>query len=374
MYPSAKVMVLMEANDPWPVVSVIMPVRNERAYIQRSLGAVLAQDYPAHSLEVLVVDGMSEDGTRDVVRAMEDNPRGIRVLLLDNPARIVPTALNIGLRHARGAVIVRVDGHCEIAPDYVRQCVCAIQDTGADNVGGVWVTVGETPIARAIAVAQSSSFGIGNVAYRVQRTTPGYVDTVPFGAYRREVFRRLGGFDERLVRHQDYEFNVRLRQAGGKIYYTPAIQARYYSRSSFRKLAKQYLEYGFWKAFVTLENPGVLAWRHLAPIGLVGSLAGGGLLSIFATWARPLLAGLCAAYIVACVAMAVREARRAGWRYVFLLPVAFATIHLCWGAGFWWGLLRNGAQRLMGRAARRAGALAPADDPPEQAGMSFKKG
>ena len=359
----------MQETPALPLVSVIMPVRNESAFIGRSLGAVLAQDYPAQSLEVLVVDGMSDDGTRDIVRAMADNARGIHVQLLDNPARIVPTALNIGLRHARGEVIVRVDGHCEIAPDYVRRCVEALQETGADNVGGVWETIGETYVARVIAAAQSSPFGIGNVAYRVRRPTPGFVDTVPFGAYRRDVFDRIGGFDERLVRHQDYEFNVRLRQAGGKIYYTPAIQARYYSRSSFRKLARQYLEYGFWKAFVTLENPRALAWRHLAPIGLVGALAGGSVLSIAIPQLRPMYAGLWLVYALACLLMALKETRRAGWRCLPLLPAAFATIHLSWGAGFWWGLLHSGLQRLVGRSVPRM-ALAPADDPPKQAGSS----
>lgn len=359
----------MQEAQGLPLVSIIMPVRNERAFIERSLGAVLAQDYPAQSIEVLVVDGMSDDGTRDIVRAMADNPRGVRVLLLDNPARIVPTALNIGLRQARGEVIVRVDGHCEIAPDYVQQCVETLQQTGADNVGGVWDTIGETYAARVIAIAQSSPFGIGNVAYRVRRPTPGFVDTVPFGAYRREVFERIGGFDERLVRHQDYEFNVRLRQAGGKIYYTPAIQARYYSRSSFRKLARQYFEYGFWKAFVTLENPRALAWRHLAPIGLVGALAGGAVLSTAVPPLRPLYAGLWVVYALACLLMALKEVRRAGWRCLPLLPAAFAAIHLSWGAGFWWGLLHNGLQRLIGRTPPRI-ALAPADDPPERARSS----
>lgn len=359
----------MQEAQGLPLVSVIMPVRNERSFIGRSLGAVLAQDYPAQSLEVLVVDGMSSDGTRDIVRAMADNPRGVRVLLLDNPAHIVPTALNIGLRQARGEVIVRVDGHCEIAPDYVRQCVETLQQTGADNVGGVWETVGQTYAARVIAVAQSSPFGIGNVAYRVRRPSPGFVDTVPFGAYRRDVFERIGGFDERLVRHQDYEFNVRLRQAGGKIYYTPAIQARYYSRSSFRKLARQYFEYGFWKAFVTLENPRALAWRHLAPIGLVGALAGGAVLSTAVPPLRPLYAGLWVVYALACLLMALKEARRAGWRCLPLLPAAFAAIHLSWGAGFWWGLLHNGFQRLIGRTPPRM-ILTPADDPPERAKSS----
>jgi len=332
----------------YPFVSIIMPVRNEAAYIQRSLGAVLAQDYPAEQMEVLVVDGMSSDGTRELVLRMAGEQESPAVYLLDNPAHIVPTALNIGLQHARGDIIIRVDGHCEIAPDYVRRCVETLTETGADNVGGVWDTIGETPVARTISVAQSSPFGIGNVAYRTQRQSPGFVDTVPFGAYRRRVFDRIGGFDERLVRHQDYELNTRLRQSGGRIYYTPSIRARYYSRSSFRALARQYWQYGFWKAFVTLENPGALAGRHLAPIGLAGAAIGGALPSIFMPQVRVLYFCILASYILASLAMALKEARRAGWKHLPLLPAAFATIHLCWGAGFWWGIL----SRLPSLAAR----------------------
>lgn len=338
-----------------PFVTVIMPIRNEAAYIQRSLGAVLAQDYPPERMEVIVVDGMSDDGTREAVARIKANCPRVSVSVLDNPARIVPTALNIGLRHARGEVIIRVDGHCEIARDYVRRCVEALRETDADNVGGVCDTIGETPIARTISVAQRSPFGIGNVAFRTQRQSPGFVDTVPFGAYRRRVFDRIGGFDERLVRHQDYELNTRLRQAGGRIYYTPSINARYYSRSSFRALARQYWQYGFWKAFVTLENPGALAWRHLAPIGLVSVAVGGALMSIVIPSVRVLYFGVLVSYILACVAMALREARRAGWKHLPLLPAAFATIHLCWGAGFWWGVL----SRLPSLAARMGHSLGP---------------
>ncbi|MGC8827010.1 MAG: glycosyltransferase family 2 protein, partial [Anaerolineae bacterium] len=310
-----------------PLVSVIMPVRNEAGFIRRSLGAVLSQDYPADWMEVLVVDGMSDDATRDLVSRIASQHQFPIIRLLDNPKRIVPSALNIGLQYAKGDIIIIIGGHSEIAPDYVRECVQALGTSGADCVGGQWQTVGTSRVGQAIAVAQSSPFGIGNVAYRTRRPTPGFVDTVPFGAYRRDVFERIGGFDERLggfdtrlVRHQDYEFNVRLRQAGGRIYYTPAIQARYYSRSSFRKLARQYLEYGFWKAFVTLENPRALAWRHLAPIGLVGALAGGAVLSIALPPLRPLYAGLWLLYGLACLLMALKEARRAGWRCLPLLP------------------------------------------------------
>jgi len=324
-----------------PFVTVIMPIRNEAAYIARSLGAVLAQDYPADRMEILVVDGMSEDGTRETVAGLQIRNSQSEIRILDNPARIVPTALNIGLRHARGEVIVRVDGHCEIAPDYARRCVDLLRETGADNVGGMWITIGETFVARAIALAQSSPFGVGGVAYRVRRSTPGYVDTVPFGAFRREVFGRIGGFDEALVRHQDYEFNCRLRAAGGKVYYSPTIRARYHSRSTFRRLAIQYFQYGFWKAYVTWRKPRALTWRHLAPISLVLVLA----LGVPATFCLPVLlpfyGALWGVYALTCLGASLLACARGGWHYLPLLPLAFATIHLCWGAGFWWGILSH---------------------------------
>lgn len=326
------------SEDRYPFVTVIMPIRNEAAYIARSLGAVLAQDYPPDRLEILVVDGMSEDGTRDLVADLQiRNPQFV-IRLLDNPARIVPTALNIGLRHARGEVIVRVDGHCEIAPDYVRRCVEGLQETGADCVGGVCITVGETSTARAIALAQSSWFGVGGVAFRTGRSTPGYVDTVPFGAYRREVFHRIGGFDEELVRNQDDEFNFRLTQAGGKIWLDPSIRSVYYSRASLRGLWRQYFQYGLYKVRVMQKRKGIPSWRLLVPPAFVLGLLGSALLAMAIR--EPLWAlAVAAPYVMANLGASLWTARRDPLALP-LLPLAFATLHLAYGLGFLWGLWR----------------------------------
>lgn len=341
--------------DASPLVTVIMPIRNEAAYIARSLGAVLSQDYPNECMEIIVVDGMSDDSTRAIVADMQARCPQPQIYLLDNPARIVPTALNIGLQRARGEVIIRVDGHCEIAPDYVRHCVELLQKTGADNVGGMWITVGETFVARAIALAQSSPFGIGNVAYRTQRLTSGYVDTVPFGAYPRSVFDRVGEFDESLTRHQDYEFNCRVRAAGGRIYYDPSVRSQYYSRATLRKLAQQYFEYGYWKAVVALRNPRALAWRHYAPIALVLALGLGLPASFLSAPLRLMYGALWGLYACACVGASLLACKAGGWRYLPLLPAAFATIHLCWGSGFWWGVLSRLGTFRRTRSESRAG-------------------
>ena len=318
-----------------PLVTIIMPIRNEAAYIRRSLGAVLAQDYPPERMEVLVVDGMSVDGTREAVGELASTHPHISVRLLDNPARIVPAALNIGLRHARGKVIIRVDGHCEIAPDYVRRCVEVLQETGADNVGGLQRAVGETPVGRAVALATSSPFGVGNARFRYAKK-PGRVDTVYLGAYRREVFDRVGLFDEELVRNQDDEFNFRLTQAGGRIWLDPSIRSVYYSRTSLRGLWRQYFQYGFYKVRVIQKRRAIPSWRHLVPSAFVLGLAGSVFLAVVTY--QPLWAfSVALPYAVANSTAAIWTARY-DWRTLALLPLAFATLHLAYGLGFLWGL------------------------------------
>src|SRR5262245_34169273 len=198
-----------------PLVTVIMPVRQEAGFIARSLGAVLAQEYPVERLEVLVADGGSTDGTREIVQAHQARHPNLR--LVDNPGQIVPTGLNAALRHARGEVIVRVDGHTEIAPDYVLECVSALRRMGADNVGGRMNAIGEGPFGEAVALATSSPFGIGNARFHYSDREE-WVDTVYMGAWPREVFARIGLFDEELVRDQDEEFNYRLLGLGGRIW------------------------------------------------------------------------------------------------------------------------------------------------------------
>jgi glycosyltransferase involved in cell wall biosynthesis len=333
-----------------------MPIRNEVAFIERSLGAVLAQDYPADRLQILVVDGISGDGTRDIVRqiieqrtqslAQESSSivhrpssplrRPPSIVLLDNPREIVPTAMNIALREARGDVIIRVDGHCEIAPDYVRRCLDALERTGADCVGGPMVTVGETGMAEAVAQAQSSPFGVGGVAFRTGSEEGRYVDTLAFGAYRRELFDRIGGFDEELVRNQDDEFNFRLTQAGGKIWLDPSIRSVYYSRADLGGLWRQYFQYGLYKVRVIQKRGGVPSWRHLVPGSFVLALALGLLLSLLTgrfLWLLGVLGPYAAANLVASVWTARRKLRLLPY-----LPPAFATLHFAYGLGFLWGL------------------------------------
>lgn len=321
----------------YPFVTIIVPIRNEARYIDQCLQAILAQDYPAKRLEVLVVDGMSEDGTRAIVS--RHAARAAHLRLLDNPRQIVPAALNTGLRAARGEIIIRVDGHAVIAPNYVRACVAALRASRADGVGGPMIARGQTPFGQAVALATSHPFGVGDsrfhYATRVIET-----ESVYLGAYRREVFDRVGYFDEEMVRNQDDEFNYRLRAQGGKIVLDPAIQSIYYTRSTAAALWGQYFQYGFWKVRVAQKLPGQMRWRHFVPFGLVASLTGGGFLAPFFKPARWLWLTIMGLYALLNLLFSLKIAARAGWQHLRFLPLAFAAMHLAYGSGFAAGLIR----------------------------------
>lgn len=317
----------------YPSVTIIMPIRNEADFIQRSLGAVLAQDYPQECLQILVADGMSDDGTRAIVSVLAAKHNNIR--LLDNPRQIVPTAFNCALEEAQSAIIIRVDGHCEIAPDYVQRCVELLSEMNADNVGGPMNAVSEGTVAEAIALATSSPFGVGGARFHYA-TEPGWVDTVYLGAYRREVFDRIGRFDEELIRNQDDEFNFRLTQAGGKIWLDPSIRAIYYSRATLSGLWKQYYQYGLYKVRVIQKRQAIPSWRHLVPGLFVLSLIFSFILTIF-TRKSTFALTVVAPYTIANLGASLWIGRRRPALLPFL-PLAFATLHLAYGFGFLAGL------------------------------------
>jgi glycosyltransferase involved in cell wall biosynthesis len=319
-------------------ITVIMPVRNEGSFIRDSLQAVLDQDYPARLIEIVIADGMSSDDTRAVIADMQKDHPNIR--LVDNPGKIAPTGLNIALQHARGEIIVRVDGHCIIRPDYVRRCVEALETEGVDGVGGPMETIGETPTAEAIALAMSSPFGVGGSAFRTVNDRKMLVDTVAFPAYKHETIRRAGLFDEELVRNQDDEYNFRLRELGGRILLAPEIRSRYYSRSSFRSLWRQYFQYGFWKVRVMQKHPRQMSLRQFVPPAFVGSLVGLSLFGLFSSTARLALSGLLGLYALANFSASAITAAKRGWRHLPVLSLAYAILHFSYGSGFLYGLFK----------------------------------
>lgn len=319
------------------LVTVIMPIRNEEEFIARSLGAVLQQDYPAERIEVLIADGMSDDNTLAVIRSL---PGAERVRVIANPDRLQAPGMNRAINEARGEIIIRVDGHTVIAPDYVRQCVQALTKTGADNVGGAMDPVGMTPMGKAIAAAGKSPFAVPT-AFHVSRTAQ-YTDTVYMGAWRRDVFERVGLYDETFKINEDYELNYRIRKAGGKIYFTLEIRSEYYGRQTLGALARQYFRYGVGKTRTLRAHPASIKPRQLvAPVFVLGLIAGALLSLISPLFTLLWLAGI-ALYGVVDAIFSLRAAPPGEPGTRLRIPVVFLTIHLAWGAGFWVGWLRSG--------------------------------
>ena len=324
--------------DHRPLVSIIVPCRNEAAYIGRCLESILATTYPRERLEVLIVDGASDDGTGEIVQQWAKRYPPIR--LLANPRRIVPSGLNLGIRAARGDIIVRMDAHAFYPPTYVSDLVRALETSEADNVGGSLVVLpaDASRVSRGIAAALSHPFGVGNAAFRAEGTEPAWVDTVPYGCYRRSVFTRIGLFDEELVRNQDDELNQRLVSRGGRILLVPGVRSYYYARRSFKQLARMYYQYGLFKPLAARRQRRVGTLRQLLPVtfllSLVGSTAAAPV-SGFAAGLLLLVAGSYAAVVGWCGARALH---RLGAGATAAFVAALPLIHVSYGAGFLRGL------------------------------------
>lgn len=321
----------MAAPAETPMVSVIFPIRNEADFIARCLGSVLASDYPAERLELLVVDGMSDDGTREVVRELA--AREPRVKLIDNPQRIVPHAMNAGIRVARGEIIVRVDGHATVNADFIRRSVEELQKRPEVwCAGGPVETINESYVGRAIAGAMTSPVGVGNAMFRLGNYE-GYVDTLAFGAYWKWVFEKIGLFDEELVRNQDDELNLRVVLGGGKIYLNPRIRSQYFARTSLLKLWKQYFQYGYWRIRTIQKHRQPATLRQIAPLIFVVVWIVLLLLSPLHWMLAYALAGFAGVYLLGVIAGAVDIARRIGPAEAVLAPVIFAILHFGYGLG-----------------------------------------
>lgn len=321
----------MGGRADFPLVSVVVAMRNEEEYIRKCLDSLVEQDYPAERLEVLVIDGRSTDGSRQIVSEMQDRLLNLR--LLDNEKKISPVAFNIGISNAKGEIVTIISAHCYLAADYVSRCVEYLTRTDADCVGGPIKSIGEHRTAQAIALAMSSPFGVGDALFRYSRKEQ-YVDTLAFGAYRRDVFERVGVFDEELAGSEDDEFNYRLRRHGGKLFLTPAIRSFYYGRASLRDLWTQYYRYGFGKVRVVQKHPTLVRVRHLIPALFVASLVTTAVLSPFNPLFVLLFASLVGSYVLISLALSVRIAAKEGWRYLPVLPLAFACLHVAYGTGF----------------------------------------
>ncbi len=324
-----------------PFVSIIVPCYNEQATIYHLLAALLAQTYPHDRMEVVIADALSQDGTRAVISKFQTEHADLSIQVIDNVRRNIPSGLNLAVAAAGGEILIRLDAHSIPIPEYVERCVQALEQHKGDNIGGVWMIQpgGEGWLPNAIAAAASHPIGVGDAMYRLN-PREGAVDTVPFGSFRRELIGRIGSYDETLLTNEDYEFNTRIRRAGGVVWLDPQIRSIYIARATLGGLAGQYWRYGYWKYKMLRRYPGSLRWRQALPPVFVSSLIVLLIASVFFTTARWLLAAEVLVYLAVLSGAALLQLPR--WNNLLILPgfiLAVATMHLFWGSGFLWSLV-----------------------------------
>ena len=333
-------------GNPLPSVSVLVPIRNEEGYISRCLDSILSNDYPLEKLEILVIDGRSSDGSREIVKEYIEKSEP-KIRLLDNPQLIVPTAMNIGLKEAKGDVIIRIDGHSFVEGDFISTSVRTLIEKEVEAVGGPVRPVlddSSSYLTRAISAALKSPLASGSARFNGKR---GYVTTVSFGAYWSDVFKEYGDFDERFVRTQDYEMNYRIVNSGGRIFMNPDIKSYYYPRKSLFNLWKQYFQFGYWKTKVMKKYGELLSLGNLLPPLFVVGIVLLGLVSVFVPGTRYVLLASLGAYVVTATYFGLREVNRAGdLRSLPGVILALATIHFGFGLGFLKGLFFDLKGRL----------------------------
>ncbi len=321
-----------------PTVSVLAPCRNEVDFIRDAIQSILDNDYPAELVEILVLDGMSTDGTREIVQEISKQSPSVR--LVDNTHKIVPTAMNIGIKEAKGEYIIRIDCHAEFANDYIRKCIEVSQRTGAANVGGYWLTLpgANTSVARAIMLATSSRFGVGNSAFRTGGGNEMVVDTVPFGTFRKSIFSKVGPYDERLVRNQDIELNSRIRKMDEKIIISPEIELSYINRATLQGIWQQSFNNGLWNPYTVWLTGSALRIRHFVPLffvlGLIFLAAG----SIFSGVFTIGFVGCLSLYAAIAFTAASRQEPKARGSTIPLVIVSFFILHFAYGLGTIWGV------------------------------------
>lgn len=321
-------------------VSVIIPCRNEVNFIEAVLKSIFAQDYPQESLEVIVADGMSDDGTREELRELSSSYPNLKVI--DNPNRVTPDALNLAIVASKGEVIVRLDAHSNYPSNYISRLVTELFRLDAENVGGVWITTpaNSGTVATAIALATSHPLGIGNSSYRLDIPVIKEVDTVPFGCFKRSIFDQIGLFDADLIRNQDDEFNGRIIKNGGKIFLVPDVEIEYYARATFGTMVKMFYQYGLFKPLVNLKLGHPATSRQFAPpifvLGLLFLPVALFSRGLFLIWSM-----LYAIYFLANALISLKIAwRKKRWGLAPNLFLAFFLIHCSYGWGYLKGILK----------------------------------
>lgn len=318
------------------IVSVVMPVYNEEKYIKKCVESLLLQDYPVEKMEWIFVDGCSKDRTVELLEEYKVKYPNL-IQIYNNPNKIVPYAMNIGIEASRGRYIVRLDAHADYATDYISRCIYYLENTDAENVGGVAETKSHGFMGNAIAKMLSSKFGVGNSQFRTNGES-GYVDTVPFGAFKREVFSKYGGYDERLVRNQDNEMNFRIRKNGGKIYLSNDIKLSYYCRDTVKGIAQMARKNGMWNIITMKLCPGSMGLRHFIPFLFVVSLVGLSLCTLIHWAFGALLGAELILYSMLNVLFSAKQAK--GFKEFLALLLLFPIFHISYGFGSVIGLFK----------------------------------
>ncbi|MER0480303.1 glycosyltransferase family 2 protein [Streptomyces sp. Edi2] len=332
-----------------PAVSVIMPVLNEERHLRNSVRHILEQEY-AGEMEVVIALGPSTDRTDEI--AAELVAEDARVHTVPNPTGRTPAALNAAIKASRHPVVVRVDGHGMLSPNYIATAVRLLDETGAANVGGIMHAEGENAWEDAVAAAMTSKIGVGNAAFHTGGQA-GPAETVFLGVFRREVLEQQGGYNEEFIRAQDWELNFRIREAGGQIWFSPELRVQYRPRPSVKALAKQYKDYGKWRHVVARYHAGSINLRYLAPPTAVCAIAAGLVAGATVTpWALIVPGG----YLAAIAAGSVRAGKGLSLKARAQIPLALATMHMAWGVGFLTSP-RSLAKRVI--ASRRPAVMAP---------------
>ncbi|MFE9069082.1 glycosyltransferase family 2 protein [Streptomyces violaceusniger] len=332
-----------------PAVSVIMPVLNEERHLRNAVRHILEQEYDGE-MEVVIALGPSADRTDEIAAELvAEDPR---VHTVPNPTGRTPAALNAAIKASRHPVVVRVDGHGMLSPNYIATAVRLLEETGAQNVGGIMHAEGENDWEKAVAAAMTSKIGVGNAAFHTGGDAAP-AETVYLGVFRREALEQQGGYNEEFIRAQDWELNFRIREAGGLIWFSPELKVSYRPRPSVRALAKQYKDYGRWRHVVARFHQGSINLRYLAPPTAVVAIAAGIVVGAAATpWAFVIPGG----YLAAIVAGSIPAGKGLPAMARLRVPVALATMHMSWG----WGFLtspRALAKRVI--ASRRPAVMAP---------------
>ena len=324
-------------------VSIIIPVKNEEKYIGKCLESMLKQDFPKSQMEIIVVDGMSSDSSKKVVKSYINSYPDTDLDILDNKKEIVPAAMNLGIREAKGDYIIRIDAHSRYEDDYISKCVEYLDNKPEVwNVGGPMRAISDSFLGKAISFIHHCPFGLGGGKFH-NSEFEGYVDTVYLGAFRREVFDEVGLYNEKLVRNQDIELNSRIRNAGGKIYLTPEIKSYYYNRDTVSGFIKQNFRNGLWNIITTKINSNALSLRHFIPLIFVLSIILGGELFFvpnFSLIGKIIFLGVLSSYFLVAFYFSLAILKEKGLKYFIITPFLFFMLHFSYGLGSIFGLLK----------------------------------